>query len=151
GTGAGNVISGNTVFGIQLDSTAGNGTTIQGNVIGLNAAGNAAVGNVSAGLVFNAGFSTLIGGTNSQARNVISGNIIGINVSSAGTNYGLLIQGNYVGTDITGTTALSTNATGISLASAPGDVVGGTATGAGNVISGNRTGVAIAGITHPVI
>src|SRR5205807_540803 len=47
---------------------------------------------------------------------------------------------NYVGTDVTGTKALP-NTNGIFL-EAPGNTVGGTAAGAGNVISGNaQTGI----------
>ena len=54
------------------------------------------------------------------------------------------IIGNYVGTDVTGTVDLGNDA-GIKLADATGVLIGGTATGAGNLISGNVNGVIIDG------
>src|SRR5262249_36597115 len=151
GTGAGNVISGNAQHGIDLAMTAGSGTTIQGNLIGLNAAGNGPLGNAVAGIFANGGHSTLIGGTVTQARNVISANATGISLSTSGTNYGVVIEGNYIGTDVTGGVAESPTSVGINVGSAPETFVGGTAAGAGNLISGNLVGVSINGISHPII
>src|SRR5439155_24118876 len=59
---------------------------------------------------------------------------------------GNVVQGNYIGTDASGTTALPNidNFGGAVLVRAPGNTIGGTAPGAGNVISGNdRAGVVI--------
>ncbi len=82
-----------------------------------------------------------IGGTSPAARNVISGNRIeGILVRGAGT----VIQGNYIGTDASGSRAVR-NLSGVQLfvgVNVTGCLIGGTAAGAGNVISGN----AIAGV-----
>jgi parallel beta-helix repeat protein len=149
GTGAGNVISGN-VDGIFLDPTAGDNTLIEGNIIGLNAAGNSKIPNTGDGIKINAGFDTTIGGTTVSARNVISGNSNGIDLSTSGSDLLTVIQGNYIGTDITGTVALS-NSVGVGIGSSPGTFLGGTAVGAGNLISGNSTGVEIGGISHPSI
>ena len=60
--------------------------------------------------------------------------------NSGGT--GNVISGNYVGTDVSGTTRLG-NGTGISI-EGPGATVGGTAAGAGNLVSGNTDGIAVA-------
>ena len=87
---------------------------------------------------------TLIGGTTVAARNIIAGsganmaNFGGIQVSGTGT----LIQGNFIGTDVTGTKPLGFGFFGaISLDLASATQVGGlTATPGtppGNVISGN--------------
>src|SRR5262249_1722477 len=72
----------------------------------------------------------LIGGTTPAARNIISGNTEGI--QSAGT----LIEGNYIGTDVTGTVAIGNRILGVR-----GQTVGGTAPGAGNLISANNIAV----------
>jgi Periplasmic copper-binding protein (NosD) len=47
------------------------------------------------------------------------------------------IEGNYVGTDASGTQKLRNELYGVVIMSAPGNVVGGAVSGAGNVISGN--------------
>jgi hypothetical protein len=60
------------------------------------------------------------------------GNLI---TGSAAT--GNVIQGNYIGTDVTGTTALANAGNGVSVIEAAGITIGGTTSGAGNVISGN--------------
>jgi hypothetical protein len=143
-----NVISGNGSRGISV-STQASGTTIQGNFIGTNAAGSAALSNNSGG-IFSAGTGPdNIGGTAAGARNVISGNRdnAGIFVQS-GTATGPVIQGNLIGTDVTGTIALG-NFFGIWLNFGPSlgnSTIGGTAPGARNVISGNRSdGVLVSG------
>ena len=84
------------------------------------------------------------------AQNVISANANGIELSSSGSDLSTVIEGNYVGTDVTGTLARG-NSTGINVGSSPGTVIGGTLAGAGNVISGNSTGVFISGTSHAVI
>jgi hypothetical protein len=151
GTSAGNVISGNSIFGISL-TTAGANNLIEGNIIGLDAVGSVKLGNTFGGIHITAGLNTQIGGTNSQARNVISGNKgPGIDLSTSGTSYTIVIQGNYIGTDITGNLARGNLLTGVVIGSAPGTILGGTLAGAGNVISGNTTGVDISNISHPVI
>src|SRR5207244_9690665 len=50
-----------------------------------------------------------------------------------------LIQGNYIGTDITGTAAVGNTFQGIWLDSSAGNTIGGSGTGAGNLISGNNS------------
>jgi hypothetical protein len=58
--------------------------------------------------------------------------LYGIELRSNGGN---VIQGNYIGTDVTGTIALG-NGMGVGITSS-NNMIGGTAAGAGNVISGN--------------
>jgi parallel beta-helix repeat protein len=136
--GAGNVISGNS-FGINAAES--DNLTIQGNLIGTNAAGTAAIGN-SSDLAINGGNNLKIGGTAAGAGNVISGSTSGhgiaLTIYTATT--GDLIQGNYIGTDITGTVPLKNAAYGIQVGgetpTAP-FVIGGTTAAARNVISGN--------------
>jgi hypothetical protein len=151
GTGAGNLISGNTAFGVVL---GGNQNLVAGNLIGTTATGLAALGN-GAG-IYVTGNNNTIGGTTAGARNIIAGNsgpggggfdnlAIDIDnvgpVSLAGGSYNL-VEGNYIGIDITGTTSLGGQA-GIGIAGAY-NTIGGTTAAARNVISGNNgTGIGI--------
>lgn len=141
--GAGNVISGNLGAGIDLFS--GSNTQIQGNLIGTNSAGTTALGNGFDGINLRATSGNTVGGTTAAARNVISGNgQSGINILSLGTG-GNTIQGNYIGIDLMGTTAIANAADGVMLG-APNNLLGGTSAGARNVISGNSNrGVSIQG------
>jgi len=76
-----------------------------------------------------------IGGSTPDARNVISGNgNFGILVLFSSSN---TIQGNRIGTDLTGTIGLGNGSNGVFLAESFGNNVGGTKPGEGNVISAN--------------
>ena len=132
--GAGNVISGN-LDGVTIDGDQG-GPRIQGNLIGLNAAGSAALPNGRSGVEAFSMPDTTIGGTTPAARNVISGHPqYGITVNASGAT-GIQIQGNYIGTDSGGAVALGNSQAGINFGGARGGVIGGVASGAGNVIAG---------------
>lgn len=113
---------------------------VQCNYIGTNAAGNAALGNGNSGVRVANGANNTFGGTNPGDRNVISGNF-GEGVRIVGNN--TQIQGNYIGINAAGTTALGNNGEGISLALSTNCVIGGTTAAARNVISGNSTGIFI--------
>ena len=133
GPGTGNLISGNDT-GIWVGGTLGPSsmtTTIQGNLIGTNASGLGALGNREGiRLVYSKG--AIIGGIGS-ARNTISGNVIGIQITPNSSDNRVI--GNYIGPKFTGTGAIG-NGFGIT-ASGYDDTIGGTAPGEGNVISGN--------------
>ena len=82
------------------------------------------------------GSGVTVGGTTAAARNIISGNAYGVVIQSA-NGTGDAVEGNYIGTDITGTVALG-NLHGVTInEGGNGNVIGGTALGAGNLISGN--------------
>jgi uncharacterized repeat protein (TIGR01451 family) len=125
-----------------ISVTAGAGSTVAGNHVGTNPAGTAAQANGGDGIHVSASANT-VGGTTSADRNVVSGNGgAGINVNSAA---GTVVQGNYVGTNAAGTAALGGNATGGVLVYGSSTLVGGTAAGAANVISGNGVGSSTGG------
>ena len=130
-----NVISPVNNSGIAV---SGSSATIQGNYIGLNAAGTARIGNTNTGVSIDNGSGT-IGGTNPNERNVIAA-MTGIRFGgnpALGHSSGM-VQGNFVGTDATGMTALGfTNGVGIDVSHATGVVI------SGNVISGNGDGVTV--------
>ena len=140
-----NVISGNSVAGIAIQSSTATGNVVQGNYIGLNAAGTTALPNSAfsgAIQIFNGASSNTIGGTVAGAGNVISGNTfgaIGVNGAATADN---LIQGNFIGTDPTGAVRIANSGVGVDVGSSLRTIVGGPGL-ARNVISGNTTGIQI--------
>ena len=133
------------------------GLVVQGNRIGTNAAGTAAIPN-NVGVNINAG-SAQIGGTAAGQGNLISGNGgVGLNLTfqpSEGLSAGHAVvqrdrQGNIVGLECTGTTALpngtSNNGTGMSIVSS-NHTIGGTTAAASNMISGNGGATGGSGIS----
>ena len=150
GTGVGNVLSGNNTDGVRVEGHLNaTGNVIQGNIIGLSADGTTDVGNLTGVRATNAGLQ--VGGVSGAARNIISGNSVGVVLSNSGSTFHSFIEGNYIGTDITGMLDRG-NSLGVSVGSAPGTRVGGTGAGAGNVISGNQqTGILIFAGTHRAI
>jgi hypothetical protein len=83
--------------------------------------------------ILNGQYNT-IGGSTAAARNVISGNSMeGVYIDTANFN---TVSGNYIGTDACGTNAIANNI-GIYCFNTSNTTIGGTAAGAGNVISGN--------------
>ncbi len=133
-----NVISGNR-FGLDIGFGA-SGTLVQGNYIGTDATGNSDLGNCGQGIYISGATGNTIGGTATSARNIISGNNNeGIRITDAATSN--LIQGNYIGTNAAGTSALGNSFGGVWIITGTGNVlnnsIGGTAAGAGNLIAFN--------------
>jgi titin len=121
--------------GIELSGSGGN--TIQGNYIGTDVAGTADLGNSGNGVFIWGVPGNTIGGTAAGARNVISGNDkTGVSMMYGGAG-GNQVQGNYIGTDASGTVDLGNSEYGLYIDDVPGNTIGGTAAGARNVISGN--------------
>ncbi|HMR63279.1 MAG TPA: choice-of-anchor D domain-containing protein [Anaerolineae bacterium] len=125
--------------GDGLEIQAGsNNNTIVGNYLGrLNTSGTnagAGEGNSSAGLRV-LGNNTTIGGTTPADRNVISGNSgDGLNLSGV---TGTMIQGNYLGLDAAGTTALGNGSNGLEVSDGSGNSIGGTDPNTANVVAAN--------------
>ncbi len=111
--------------------------TISGNYIGTNPAGNQALGDGDGIEVF--GPSNTIGGLTAADRNVISGNTNdGVLISGANAQSNT-VEGNIIGGDPTGTLALGNLSTGVNIASALNNTIGGSAAGAENLITHNGT------------
>jgi titin len=136
--GEGNVIAGNGTFGISnVDS---DGTIIEGNLIGVNATGMAAVGNDRSGIILQDSSGCRIGGTSPGAGNVVSGNgEDGVNLFQTAQGVGTdnTVQGNFIGTDITGTVDLGNSEEGLDITGPTDNMIGGETTAARNIISGN--------------
>jgi hypothetical protein len=141
-----NIISGNTIAGIS--TSVSETVLIQGNFIGVNASGTSALPNANGveltGCASNANCTgaAFIGSSNAGARNIISGNNLNGIVSAFGGVSHSFIQGNFIGTDVTGTLALGNGQNGIALVGSSGtktgsNQIGGTQAGQGNVISAN--------------
>jgi hypothetical protein len=102
-----NVLSGNLFEGVSIDGVGTNGNVVAGNFIGTDISGSVALGNAENGVqIGNGASANTIGGTIPAAGNEISANTgYGVRITGAGTEYNL-VQGNFIGTDSTGTVAL---------------------------------------------
>jgi len=129
-SGEGNVIS-NNAAGIQLMGTNGK---VLGNRIGTTPDGTASMGNNGDGIFVqnSSGSNAQIGAAN--AGNLISGNIVGINIQGATDD---IVSGNIIGLNAAGTAALPNSQNGIQANDALRLTIGGSSAGEGNVISGN--------------
>ena len=140
GSGEGNVISANSGDGIKL-AYGSSDNQVLGNLIGTDNSGTIGMENGGNGVQIFGSPNNTIGGPNAESRNIISGN--GINGVMIFDSHvlpdatGNVIQGNYIGTDITGNLPIGNNEDGINVFNAANNTIGGTTAGAGNVISGN--------------
>ena len=151
-SGAGNIISGNNGDGIYIDGTTDatyttqvTGTVILGNYIGTDITGNTQAGNdiQDTGITISDSYGNTIGGTGTGDANVISGNRLRGVIINGSTSVDNIVSGNFIGTNADGSAALTNvgggQQIGVYLFDAPDNTIGGTAVGAGNVISGNIT------------
>lgn len=111
-----NVISGNGSTGININSSDNN--SIIGNYIGLDITGmNSLANNGSAINLFEAS-NTIIGSTNTDGSNYVSGNSSGgnaISINAFGGSLNNIIINNYIGVGVDGTTAIPNDGSGIFL------------------------------------
>ena len=145
-TGDNSAIRGLVLFGLDL---LANNTEVTCNFIGPDVSGTV-VAQTGGGLIVGGPFGgtgNVIGGTNATDRNLISGNNArGLELRSGGNR----VQGNFIGTDVTGQSALPNRLSGIRVSPGNSGLVGtnliggtmgttpgGACTGACNVISGN--------------
>ena len=135
----GDVISGNnsvTGAGVHLNDDSHN-NVVAGDKIGTDATGTVALPNAGSGVIIDLGsYDNTIGGTTAAAANVISANKYdGVHIESGPGN---VVEGNFIGTDLTGTHALGNGEDGVDIDSAAtGNIIGGTVGGARNIISAN--------------
>jgi hypothetical protein len=147
GGGAANIISGNDAGGIVVITPA-DSTLIAGNFIGLTADGGAALGNGGPGIEIAGATNTHVGTGNGTGGNTISGNAgDGVFIHLTGAT-GNTVQGNSIGLDGSGLAAVPNASGGVEIFDAPNNLIGGSATGQGNVISGNGgSGIVLLGTT----
>ena len=143
--GARNVISGNTLSGVELSSGA-SGNSVQGNYVGIDAPGGSELGNAVNGVRISEAPGNTIGGNTTGAGNVLSGNGYGVQIVGSGS-IGNQIQGNRIGSDPAGVLPIANTVTGILFLGGTATTVGGSA-GAGNLIAFNAdAGIAVSGAT----
>ena len=114
-----------------------------GNLVGTDATGTVAIPSAGGVGIRGGASDNRIGGSAPGEGNLICGNGDGIDISYDSTRN--LVIGNLIGTDITGTTAIP-NGNGIRIQDAPGNTIGGSSAGEGNIIGGNvAAGVEVTG------
>lgn len=135
-TGPCNVISGNTSRGVLITGITTTGNKVRGNFIGTDVAGTAAVGNNIGVEIRVAPFNT-IGGKTAGERNVISDNVTDGVVILGGIATDNVVEGNFIGTDTTGTVDLGNVLSGVLIVTARNNTIGGPTPAERNVISAN--------------
>jgi hypothetical protein len=137
-----NIISGNIQSGVFLQG--GSGHRVAASFIGTDVTGLRAVRNLQYGVRMDCP-GNLIGGTNFNARNIISGNASGVWLSGAGASNNV-VSGNWIGTDATGSNALANTSAGLGISGAPRNTIGGAGPFERNVIAGNGgNGISVSG------
>jgi hypothetical protein len=149
GTGQGNLISGNRGIGVVIGS--GGHATIQGNLIGLGNDDQQRIGNQKNGIEL-VSPNNRLGGPGPGEGNVISDNGMAGLILGTSRATGNIIQGNRIGTDVSGTVVRGNGYDGIAIqAGASNNLVGSDGNGIqdkeeGNLLSGNTySGIALSG------
>ena len=133
-----NVISGNKAQGVYIHGKA-NANTLLGNFIGTDLGATKTIGNALAGVaIWTASNNNVIGGDAPGAGNVISGNS-GNGIRIDHNSNATLIQGNFIGTDRTGTLTLNNQIDGVNIQGGSANtMIGGTTAGSRNQIVHQR-------------
>lgn len=138
-----NLIAGNSGAGVRIGGQVTFSNTVAGNLIGINAAGDAILGAGRVGIALeNIANGNIIGGTVVAARNVIAGSTgHGISIDGANSN---TIQGNYIGTDVTGKIALGNSGAGVFISQSAGNRIGTAPLGGNLIANSGLDGIALA-------
>lgn len=126
---------GTPAIDIGQPTTPISGNRIEGNFLGTDPSGSIQRSN-DEGVRVGFATNTTIGGTTPAARNVISANYIGVNLTTGSSTTS--VQGNFIGTNAAGTAALGNTSDGIFSGGNGSDVIGGTTDGARNVIAATQ-------------
>lgn len=126
-----NVISGNRV-GVSFFPTQANHNVVQGNFIGSDATGALPRGNLFQGISVQSATDIMIGGASPGAGNLICANGTGISLLGGSRD---IVQGNFIGTDVTGHYDLGNLHDGIDVQGCSLTVIGGA--NAGNLVANN--------------
>ena len=124
-----NLVSGNTEDGVRVHT--GTGNVIEGNYLGTDETGTADLDGGTGALIESS--------KNTVKNNLASGGVAGVTLEGDDNT----VQGNKIGTDVTGSVALG-NLTGLIVFGSERNQIGGPADGDENLVSGNLlSGVAI--------
>ena len=135
----------NDVEVLDIPMAEPKGNVVAGNFIGTEAGGDH-FGNALDGVLITGDNVTdnTVGGTTAAAQNLISANNYGVVIRDPGAT-GNVVQGNLIGTAADGVNVLANAVDGVRIENSPGNLIGGTAAGAGNVLSGNNNGLTLFG------
>ena len=125
--------AGNTI--IFSGNPGATDSVVAGNLVGTDVTGKVLLSG-AAGVNIQFGSNIMIGGTSAAARNVIG---LGVRVGAGSSGLdatGNFVQGNFVGTDVTGTVRFRCHDSCIEIADGD-NTVGGSAAGAGNRVGGS--------------
>ena len=120
-----------TGSGILITGSNATGNVVRGNFIGTDATGMQAVANGNAGVLIVDAANNTVGGVTAADRNLISGNgFVGVEMENPGAT-GNVVQGNFIGTDVTGAATLGTTIqnTGVDVFAASNNLIGGASAG----------------------
>lgn len=132
--------------GVAVSVWETGGNIFEDNYIGTSADGTASAPNLGSLWIYKNAPNNVIGGPVEQARNLISGNSDPLGFDRAGIAIDSsmnVVQGNYIGTDVSGTAVLANDSAGITLLIKGGakdssnNTIGGTTEQERNLISGN--------------
>ncbi len=146
GLGLGNLVSGNTAYGLLLENATCFGNTLCGNVVGLNVGETSAVPNQGDGIRLQEAQGNFIGLPVAGYENVVAGNlqnnVILFQGSSTPTRVRhTTIQNNFIGVNGSSADGFVSNAYSLYLNGADGNLIGGDRnTLERNVVSGNTQG-----------
>jgi parallel beta-helix repeat protein len=128
------IISGNNSAGIALNNCST--VTITGCRIGTNASATDSLPNLQ-GIAINNSYGNTIGGNvEYSTRNIISGNTDGGVVINGTGSHDNILYGNFIGTDINGTSRIE-NGNGVVVMNSANNTIGGHTAFERNIISGN--------------
>ena len=112
-SGAGNVISGNASYGIDVNGAGATNNLIEGDDIGTDPTGTVALANQYGVFIEGGATANTIGGATASARDIISGNSVdGVHVQGPTTS-GNVIAGDWIGLAADGATALPNRSYGV--------------------------------------
>jgi titin len=109
------VISGNTGDGVYVNNTGTSGNVVEGDYIGTDPTGSHSIANNWGVFVTGGATNNTFGGTTAGARDLISGNAwTGLELNGTGTS-GNLVEGDWIGTDVTGNAPLANPGAGVAI------------------------------------
>lgn len=132
-----NLISGNNSHGVSIGGSGTSDNEVLNNYIGVNAAATAPLGNGLMGVSINSGAEGNYIGRPGAGNMIADNREGGIAVDNAARNF---VQGNFIGTDISGTKDWGNRAPGMTFFSTQEFYIGGAGAGEGNVIAFNDDG-----------
>ncbi len=156
GTGPGNVISGDTDFGVALGPVASADNVVEGNIIGANASNTAALGALEGVTIYGSSGNTIGGLTTTPgtgAGNDIWGNTTyDVYIVTTGPTNDNVVEGNLIGRNLAGTAPTSVASSfGVAVDGGANNTIGGSISGAGNIVTDHSLEVSLAGGSHNVV